>query len=55
MGLGMRTEECIQISANEKRVYIAPGLVLFGDAKDMTRNVNEPGPGDAIFSVLRHS
>lgn len=48
-------EKVDQGSVSSKRVYSAPELVVFGDVKDMTRNVNEVGPGDAFYSVLRHS
>lgn len=51
----MNIDKKLDASETGKLAYAAPELVAFGDAKLMTRNVNEVGPGDAIFSVLRHS
>ena len=51
----MKLDNQVEASENSKRSYKTPDLVVFGDAKEMTRNVNEVGPGDALFSVLRHS
>jgi hypothetical protein len=51
----MNSEKSSAVVSTGKRTYQAPDLVSFGHAKEITRNVNENGPGDAIFSILRHS
>lgn len=51
----MITEKCVDSSESQKLAYSAPDLIAFGDAKEMTRNVNEFGGGDVQFSLLRHS
>jgi hypothetical protein len=51
----MNSEKINAALATGKRTYQAPDLVAFGQAKEMTRNANQPGPGDALFSILRHS
>lgn len=36
----------------KKLDYVAPAVVTFGDAKEMTQNVNQLGGGDVVFSLL---
>lgn len=38
-----------------KQAYSAPVLVTLGSAEELTQNVNTPGPGDTVFSVLAPS
>lgn len=38
-----------------KQSYSAPVLVTLGSAEQLTQNVNTPGPGDSLFSVLAPS
>ena len=38
-----------------KQVYSAPVLEQLGSAAELTQNVNTPGPGDTVFSVLAPS
>ncbi len=51
------TNERVAAASSEtsKLAYSAPVLVTFGDAKEMTRNINQVGSGDSIFSVLAGS
>ena len=41
-------------TSNEKK-YVAPVLVTLGSASQLTQNVNENGPGDVLFNILRQS
>lgn len=51
----MNTEHVTAPSETSKLAYSAPVLVTFGDAKEMTRNINQVGSGDSLFSVLAGS
>lgn len=55
LGTRMKLDQDRAASKDSKRVYEAPELVALGAAKDITRNVNQLGGGDAVYSLLRHS
>jgi len=40
---------------NTAKTYAKPELVSLGSAQQLTQNINNPGPGDVVFSLLEQS